>query len=95
MVNAAFFHNPHFTAHHSVGLLVKAIPFLAAELLGVGQDEREESVLREKCPSDRRVRSAVLIFFDDRPPDARKVIKVTAAVALGQGRARFPDLLLV
>ena len=32
------------------------------------------------------VRSAVLIFFDDRPPDARKVIKVTAAL-------RFPDFL--
>ena len=44
-------------------------------------------VLREKCGSLARssVRSAVLIFFDDRPPDARKVIKVTAAV-------RFPDL---
>ena len=32
------------------------------------------------------VRSAVLIFFDDRPPDARKVIKVTAALT-------FPDFL--
>ena len=32
------------------------------------------------------VRSAVLIFFDDRPPDARKVIKVTAALS-------FPDFL--
>ena len=56
------------------------LPNLPSSAVAIG-------VLREKCGSLARsfLRSAVLIFFDDRPPDARKVIKVTAAV-------RFPDL---
>ena len=95
----------HCTAAHSVvgrekqfhSLTRKHRVCSAAALASQRARERERRVfyVRNVRPT---VRSAVLIFFDDRPPDARKVIKVTAALGFPDFLALYPrimtDLLL-